>query len=95
MRQIPDLKIRTKFGIQCNDARKAISLYNSLKPDNINFPKDLQMEMELDKSSVIIDLTFLLKDQGNNISNINTLLNTIEELMEHVGVVKEVIDKHD
>lgn len=95
MHQFPNLHITTKINIKCNNDREASSLYKSLKPDNINFPKDLQMDMELNEASVIINLIFLLKDQNENNSNINTLLSTIEEMMEHVGVIKEVINKND
>ena len=56
----------------------------ALIPDNINFPKALSMKI-FPKDNILV-LEVLSK------AGINTLLNTVDEVLEHISVAKKVID---
>ena len=56
----------------------------ALIPDNINFPKALSMKI-VPKGNILV-LEVLSK------AGINTLLNTVDEVLEHISVAKKVID---
>ncbi len=56
----------------------------ALIPDNINFPKALSMKI-FPKSNILV-LEVLSR------AGINTLLNTVDEVLEHISVAKKVID---
>ena len=56
----------------------------ALIPDNVNFPKGLSM-----KSSSQDD-TLVLEFLSNN--GINTLANTIDEVLEHISIARKVIN---
>lgn len=57
---------------------------SALIPDNVNFPKGLSMKMS-SRDNILV-LEFLSK------KGINTLLNTIDEVLEHISVARKVID---
>ena len=56
----------------------------ALIPDNINFPKGLSMEIFSQDNVLVLDA---LSKTG-----IYTLLNTIDEVLEHISIAKKVID---
>jgi hypothetical protein len=57
---------------------------SALVPDNVNFPKGLSMKMT-SRDSILV-LEFLSK------VGINTLLNTVDEVLEHISIARKVID---
>jgi hypothetical protein len=57
---------------------------SALVPDNVNFPKGLSMKMT-SRDSILV-LEFLSK------IGINTLLNTVDEVLEHISIARKVID---
>jgi hypothetical protein len=63
-------------------------IHDSLLPDNINFPKNLEFDMKKNDSSISIKLKF---SSNMEEKNIETLLNTFDEIMEHTGIIKDVI----
>ncbi|MFL6461252.1 MAG: KEOPS complex Pcc1-like subunit, partial [Nitrososphaeraceae archaeon] len=56
----------------------------ALIPDNINFPKGLSMQM-FSKDNNILLLEFFCN------VGIETLLNTVDEVLDHVSIAKKVI----
>ncbi|HJR48187.1 MAG TPA: hypothetical protein VJ799_08550 [Nitrososphaeraceae archaeon] len=56
----------------------------ALIPDNINFPKGLSMKIFSQDNVLVLDA---LSKTG-----IYTLLNTIDEVLEHISIAKKVID---
>jgi hypothetical protein len=56
----------------------------ALVPDNINFPKGLFMKMTSRENILVLEF---LSEAG-----INTLLNTVDEVLEHVSIARKVID---
>jgi hypothetical protein len=57
---------------------------SALVPDNINFPKGLFMKMTSRENILVLEF---LSEAG-----INTLLNTVDEVLEHVSIARKVID---
>jgi hypothetical protein len=57
---------------------------SALVPDNINFPKGLCMKMTSRENILVLEF---LSEAG-----INTLLNTVDEVLEHVSIARKVID---
>jgi hypothetical protein len=56
----------------------------ALIPDNINFPKGLSMKIFSQDNVLVLDA---LSKTG-----IYTLLNTIDEVLEHISIASKVID---
>ena len=56
----------------------------ALIPDNINFPKGLSMKIFSQDNILVLEA---LSETG-----IYTLLNTIDEVLEHISISKKVID---
>lgn len=70
--------------IQFPTSSTAKAAVNALIPDNVNFPKGLSMKMFSKRSTVIIELT------GKNVPA-STVLNTLDEVLEHISVSKKVM----
>jgi hypothetical protein len=60
------------------------AIMKALIPDNINFPKGLSMQM-FSKDNNILLLEFFCN------VGIETLLNTVDEVLHHVSIAKKVI----
>jgi hypothetical protein len=56
----------------------------ALIPDNVNFPKGLSMKI-FSRDNILV-LEFISK------VGINTLLNTIDEVLEHISIARKVIN---
>jgi hypothetical protein len=56
----------------------------ALIPDNINFPKGLSMKIFSQDNTLVLD--------ASSKTGILTLLNTIDEVLEHISIAKKVID---
>ncbi len=60
------------------------AIMNALIPDNINFPKGLSMKIFSQDNVLVLD--------ASSKTGIYTLLNTIDEVLEHISIAKKVID---
>ena len=70
--------------IPFSSSAEAKAAVKALIPDNINFPKGLSMKMFSRGSTLAIELT------GKNIPTA-TLLNTLDEILEHISIAKKVM----
>ena len=89
MKKFPDLNVNATIEIKCQDEKESKVIYDSLLPDNKNFPKNLEMDMQTKESLFALRLKCI-----SNIENgesINTLSNTLDEILEHIGIIKNVI----
>ena len=89
MRRYPVLNIDSNIEIRCENQEIANAIYNSLLPDNENFPENLYLEMKNTKKSILLSLKF--KSNIEKGDSIETMSNTIDEIMEHIGIIKDVI----
>ena len=63
---------------------KANTVQKALEPDNVNFPEGLSLQIEN------IDNKLIFNFESKN--NMNRLIGTVDEVLEHVKISLEVID---
>lgn len=88
MQKDPDICIDTKIVIECKEEKEVQTIFKSLNPDNKEFPEGLEMEVQTNSTQFLLKVRF--RDKNVRKKNINTLINTIEEIMEHIAIIKEV-----
>jgi hypothetical protein len=82
LREEPEVSIHVELRLSKKSELDAIM--KALIPDNINFPKTLSMKIFSKGNILVIEV---LSKAG-----IKTLLNTIDEVLEHISVAKKVIE---
>lgn len=89
MEKFPSLNIDATVEIKCKDKKESKAIHDSLLPDNIDIPKNLKLEMKMADSSISLEI----KSSSNAADgkNIETMLNTFDELMQHTGIIRNVI----
>lgn len=78
------VEVKVHIEIRLSGKSELRAIMNALVPDNVNFPKGLSMKMT-SRDSILV-LEFLSK------IGINTLLNTVDEVLEHISIARKVID---
>lgn len=78
-------KITVNIEVEFSRNKEKDVIMKALLPDNINFPNGLNLEMSSNKNVLIIDIES---------TNITTLINTMDEILNHISIAKKVID-HD
>jgi hypothetical protein len=78
------LKITSVVEIKFSKKTEMNAIMKALIPDNVNFPKGLSMRM-FSKDNNTLFLEFFC-----NVGN-ETLLNTIDEVLDHISMAKKVI----
>jgi hypothetical protein len=81
--QLP-LRVITTIEIKFLDKFEMNAIMKALTPDNINFPKGLSMQ-SFSKGD-----TLLFKFFCN--TEVETLINTVDEVLSHISVAKKVIN---
>ncbi|MEM2872715.1 MAG: KEOPS complex subunit Pcc1 [Nitrososphaerales archaeon] len=80
------MKVKVKISIDFNSEKEAKAIYSSLKPDNINLPKGLSIEMNVNKMLLVINFS--------SVSKLETLISTIDDLLTccqaSVNTLKEI-----
>lgn len=79
----PELSVLIQ--IRFSEKNEMYAVLRSLIPDNINFPKGLSIEMSPREN----EKDLLLRIHCN--VGFETLLNTLDELLEHVSIAQKVI----
>ncbi len=64
--------------------KKIETIRNSLEPDNVDFPENLSFKIENDKYSLV----FTFDGKGN----IQTVISTIDEVLEQTQIILRVIE---
>jgi hypothetical protein len=80
--QLP-LKITTIIEIKFQKKSEMNAIMKALIPDNVNFPKGLSMGLFSRGNTLFFEFFCNVK--------IETLINTIDEVLSHISVVKKVI----
>jgi uncharacterized protein YpiB (UPF0302 family) len=78
------LKITSVIEIKFSKKTEINAIMKALIPDNVNFPKGLSMQM-FSKDNNTLFLEFFCN------VGIETLLNTIDEVLDHISMAKKVI----
>jgi tRNA threonylcarbamoyladenosine modification (KEOPS) complex Pcc1 subunit len=76
-------KISVYIEVEFSKVTERDSILNTLLPDNVNFPDDFSMEMSVNNKSLIINISS---------TKIDTMINTIDEILRHIHLAKKVID---
>ncbi len=87
--QTPGFNIYSTIEIGCHKDKESVAIYNSLIPDNIDLPDNLKIDMETQEKSLLLKIMFTSNISKEN--DINTLISTIDEIMEHIHIIKNVI----
>jgi hypothetical protein len=80
----PLLEIVVIIELKFSKQREAEAIMKALIPDNINFPKGLSMDMS-SKHNTSIFIKF------SSCTEIGTLINTLDEVLQHISLAKKVI----
>ena len=75
-------RILVNIEIEFTKVKERDAILNTLLPDNINFPKELSMEMSINNKSLMINTSS---------TKIDTMINTINEILYHVSLATQVI----
>ena len=78
------LTCKVKITLDNISNEKIDTVQKALEPDNVNFPEGLTLNIEKKDKKLIFN--FESKD------NMNKLIGTVDEVLEHVKVSLEVID---
>jgi len=65
-------------------SEKALTISKALEPDNVNFPKDLSLQIE----NIDNKLVFTFESLGN----MGKLIGTIDEVLEHIQISLKVME---
>lgn len=77
-------QVKVTVRLDLMDTRKVESVMKALIPDNVNFPRGLSMDMIADGTSLV--LVF------NSAGKFDTLIATIDEVLEHISAMKRVLE---
>ena len=80
------MSLTCKIQIMLNSlsAEKAVAIKKALEPDNINFPKDLSLEIENLGDQLVVSF----KNRGDT----KKLISTVDEVLEHIPLALKVIE---
>jgi len=80
------MSLTCKIQITLNSlsAEKAVAIKKALEPDNINFPKDLSLEIENLGDQLVVSF----KNRGDT----KKLISTVDEVLEHIQLALKVIE---
>ena len=79
------LDAKISVDIMFSSSAEARAALKALIPDNVSFPKGLSIKMFSKGSTLAIEIT------GRNVPTA-TVLNTIDEVLEHTAVAQKVMD---
>lgn len=82
------LDVTVSVDIPFSSNAEAKIAVKALIPDNTNFPKGLSMKMFSKGAMLAIELT------GKNVPA-STILNTLDEVLEHISLSKKVMQAND
>ena len=80
------MSLTCKIQIMLNSlsTEKAVAIKKALEPDNINFPKDLSLEIENLGDQLVVSF----KNRGDT----KKLISTVDEVLEHIQLALKVIE---
>jgi len=79
------MRRRVELKLIFSEERVARGIYDSLMPDNIDFPEGLEMNMSLSDRILMIDLA--------STDRFETLISTLEEIFSHIQLALDVLEE--
>ena len=77
------MQVSVMLRLDLGDRKKVESVMKALIPDNVNFPRDLSMEMDAEGNVLILSFKSSRKT--------DSLISTIDEILEHVSAMSRVL----
>ena len=74
--------IKSSMKIEFDSKKEIDTMINALTPDNVRIPEGLKINIRAENKCLIIDIQY---KNGSG-----TFLNTIDELLEHISLSREV-----
>ena len=78
------LTCKIQISLNSLSSEKTIAIKKALEPDNINFPKDLSLEIENLGDQLVVSF----KNRGDT----KKLISTVDEVLEHIQLALKVIE---
>ena len=78
------LTCKIQIALNSLSSEKAIAIKKALEPDNIDFPKDLSLEIENLGDQLVVSF----KNRGDT----KKLISTVDEVLEHIQLALKVIE---
>jgi hypothetical protein len=78
------IKVSVVLRLDLGDRKKVESVIKALIPDNVNFPRGLNMDMNAEGSVLILSFKSSRKMQS--------LISTVDEVLEHVSTMSRVLE---
>ena len=78
------LTCKIQISLNSLSSEKAVAIKKALEPDNINFPKDLSLEIENLGDQLVVSF----KNRGDT----KKLISTVDEVLEHIQLALKVIE---
>jgi Transcription factor Pcc1 len=78
------LDVTVSVNVPFSNSAEAKSAMKALIPDNVNFPRGLSMKI------FSISTTLVIRLKGKNVPT-STILNTLDEVLEHISISKKVM----
>ena len=78
------LTCKIQISLNSLSSEKAIAIKKALETDNINFPKDLSLEIENLGDQLVVSF----KNRGDT----KKLISTVDEVLEHIQLALKVIE---
>ncbi|MCS6767642.1 MAG: KEOPS complex subunit Pcc1 [Candidatus Nitrosocaldus sp.] len=89
------LRVRVTIRIRMDEPSKAMSMLESLEPDNVGIPAWLSMDFHIDGSVLVLTFEASL-DAGSegygSSRRVASLISTIDEVLEHIGTMARVMN---
>ncbi|MEM2760128.1 MAG: hypothetical protein QXU32_11020 [Nitrososphaerales archaeon] len=76
-------QVKVTIRLDLKDEKKVESFMKALIPDNINFPRGLNMDMSAEGTELVL----LFESSGK----FDHLISTVDEVMEHISVMSRVL----
>jgi hypothetical protein len=77
------MQVSVEIRLDLGERKKVESVMKALIPDNVNFPRGLSMDMNSDGSVLILSF--------NSSRKIESLIATIDEVLEHISTMSRVL----
>ncbi len=89
-----EAKVRVTIRIEMDEHRRAISMLESLLPDNVGIPEGLSIDFHADERILVLVFEVRLGASENSSSSrrrMATLIHTIDEVLDHINTMVRVM----
>ena len=81
--------MKSSLAVGFSDRKILKAVSNSLKPDNVNFPKGMNFAQKTKDK----ELRFIILQQSEQENKFETLISTLDEIVSHIYTATSAIEK--